>query len=183
MIASKRLYIYILFALMLTSCSDENVKVLHQHYFNLADFFRKEAAVLQKQNFKMQKQIIKDRVKEMKTFDQLIWQKELKPFADCDINKPAWINSYQTDTTYSSGGNMFISYKAKEETLPVRSIVLTINNSKIEEIIIHKERHNFYYQSNDVYIYRTMKGFEISGSQNARLQEKTTYHINAEFIP
>lgn len=168
--------------LSFVSCSDENVKVVHQHYYDLSAFFKQEASALYRSRMAMEKQIIKDGLSEKKKFINVNWLSELKPFIDCDINKPAWVNSYQTDTIHLSADSMKVVFKAIETQLPIRKIELTLYKQKVCNVQINKECDNFYYQSSDLYVYQSTKGFEISGSQKVRLLDKTSYRINATFM-
>ena len=178
------LSVCLILVILLTSCGEENINSEHKQYYDIAYFFKQESVALQKNKMKIVKQIIKDGAKDLKTFDNINWQKELKPFADCDINKPAWINSYLTDTITLKNGGITITYTAKEEKLPVRRIKISFTNENlIEDIVIRKERHNFYYRSDDWFVYRAMKGFEIKGSQKVHFLDETIYEISAIFIP
>ena len=177
----KSYFILIITTLILSSCNDETIKVASPEYYNLSAFFHQEAKALTIANMKLDKQIIKDSIKEKKSFGKINWLNELSPFIECDINKPAWIKSYQTDTILTNAG-MKITYKAIEEKLPVQTIELSFSKNKITDISIHKVRHNFYYQSEDLYSYHVQKGYEISGSQNVRLLDKTYYQIIALYL-
>ena len=173
--------ILIITVFLLASCNEETIKVASNKYYDLAAFFRLEAKTLDNLNMKLEKKIVKDSIIEEKSFEKINWLNELSPFIDCDINKPAWINSYRTDTLQTNVG-MKVVYTAIEDKLPVRTIELTINKNKITEITTHKVRHNFYYQSEDLLTYHVQKGYEISGSQNVRLLDKTYYRIIALYL-
>ena len=178
-----RIYIFLMILLFVASCSNDTIIIPHT-YFSLSNYFKEQAEELQKNKMKINKKINRNNEQETKLFTDVDWKKELKPFLECDINKPAWIQSYQTDTIFSNQGLMKVNYKAKEENLAVRSIVLSINNkNNVVEITIHKVRHNFYYQSDIVYTYNVTKGFIIIGRQHVRLLDQTVYHIEGNFIP
>ena len=172
----------LLIATTLASCGeDDMVKTSKVKYFDLVDFFHHEAKALAAADLKMEKQIIKDNIKEKKEFNKINWQEELKPFSDCAINKPAWVNSYQTDTMQIKDG-VKVVYTAREAKLPVRTIELMLKGNMVTDITIHKVRQNFYYQSEDHYSYHVLKGYEINGSQNVRLLDKTNYQISAVYM-
>ena len=173
---------YIIFAGFFISCGEENVNAVHQNYYDIAAFFKNESAAMQKNNMKTEKVIVKDGIKDARSFTNVDWQKELKPFADCDINKPAWINAYNVDSIPSAGNRMQIIYSAKEEKMPLRRIEINSMNDSVQMITIHKERHNFYYQSDDHYTYHSGKGYEINGSQKVHFLDKTVYEIKSTFI-
>ena len=178
------LFMCLFLTAFIISCEEEKINTSHKKYFDIAAFFKQESAALQKNKMKIVKQIIKDGAKDLKTFDNINWQKELKPFADCDINKPAWINAYRVDTIPLKNGRINVTYTSQEEKLPVRSIKISFTNDNlIEDIVIQKERHNFYYRSYDWYVYRAMKGFEIKGSQKVHFLDETVYEISAIYIP
>ena len=181
-----RIYIRICLFLMIlftVSCANDNVALPH-NYFSLTTYFKKQMKKLQEEKMKLNKVISRNNETQTKTFIDVDWEKELTPFLECDINKPAWIQSYQTDTLISSLGLIKINYTAREDHLPVRSIVLSFNaTNELMDITIYKKRHNFYYQSDIVYTYNAKKGFIISGQQHVRLLDQTVYHIEGNFIP
>ncbi len=174
--------ILLLCFLVLAGC---NNKTEHEQetkpYFDLNKYFSEQVEVLNKQQTKLQKQISKDNKTEEKTFNTINWQSELKPFSDCDINKPSWYHSYFTDTTFAAG-EMRVKYIAREPSLPVRQLLISFENNQVKRLHVDKETSNSYYHSKNNYTYTADKGFTINGSQEVMLARKTNYTIVAKFI-
>ena len=150
-------------------------------FFDLKKYFIEQENLLASKEFRLQKQITKDGKSEEKVFTNVDWQRELKPFAECDINKPSWIYSYSADTIFTKSG-MEIKYISKDLSLPVKQIDLIFENTVLTRMDIHKESANSYYRSTNNYIFEPQKGFSIDGSQEVVLAEKTNYSITAKFL-
>ncbi len=174
--------ILLLCFLLLASCSNKTeLSEETKPYFDLNKYFSQQVDLLNKQHTKLQKQISKDSKTEEKMFNTVNWQNELKPFFDCDINKPSWFHSYFTDTTFAAG-EMRVKYLARESSLPVRQLLVSFENNQVKRIQVDKETSNSYYKSKNNYTYTPAEGFSINGSQEVMLARKTNYTIIAKFI-
>ena len=150
-------------------------------YFDLKNYFAEQGKILNDRKVHLYKQITKDGKSEEKIFNQTDWQKELKPFSDCDINKPAWIHSYFVDTVVSTK-NRRVRYVARESSLPVQQLNFVFEKNKLIQLSIHKQTANSYYTSKNDYVFIPDSGYTINGSQEVMLAEKTNYSIKAKFV-
>lgn len=168
---------------MIVSCQN-NVDVTKnekKYFYDLKEYFSSQATYLSKNGTRIKKQITKDGKTEERIIESADWNNELKPFADADINKPSWTNSYSTDTIILHDVTI-VKYISKEKSLAVKQIVLTFQKDYLQKLEVIKESNNSYYSSNNQYVYITNKGFEITGSQEVMLAKKTNYFISATFI-
>lgn len=86
-------------------------------YFDVPGFIRRQALLLEKENPGARKSVLENgRVLERKTLRQLSWQKELAAFADLDLNKPAYRNTFQVSTQRQASGLKTVTYRQKPGT-------------------------------------------------------------------
>ena len=88
-------------------------------YFDIRGYFTADTARLNKLSKEVIKTVTHNGVTESKKVKIDNWGQELDMFTGADINRPAWKNSY----TVATGDNLVL-YKAKEEDLKVREIII-----------------------------------------------------------
>ena len=165
--------------LLLFSCN-KNEKVKINKYFDLENYFKQEAQRLQRGGFKLEKKLVEGPYSETVLIDSADWKKMLSPFMSCDINKPAWINSYASDSIVS-GDSSRVIYTAKEKGLQIRRVEIFFIDKTPFEIKIERTRENFYYTSKEIYNYHP-DAFVINSKQKVRLMSEERYQITGRFV-
>lgn len=180
---NKIFFTLLLSIAVFVSCNNKSQRAVDElkPYFDLKQYFTLQADSLEKASTGLQKKIMKDGITEEIGFTKVNWIREIKPFLECDINKPSWNLSYLADTVFTTKG-MTVKYIAKDASLPVKQITLSFKNSILAQIVMHKESTNSYYHSTNNYIFEPETGFMINGSQDVMLAKKTNYSIVAKFI-
>jgi len=173
--------ILFLFAVLFVGCTSSTTNNSTQTYFSIEKYFNQQISVLSNAKAGLEKEIIKDGKKEKRTFAQVNWKKELKPFLEADINKPSWKRSYSIDST-TSGNEVQIMYSALEPKLNVRSIEIRKTNNVPTRIKIITEKQNAYYHALQTMEYSPSKEYIISGGQKVILADTTSYLIHSVFI-
>ena len=109
-------------------------------YFSLKDFFEKEIAQLTENKVGLHKTVFLGEESETQNLKDINWKKELKLFADADINKAAWRDKYEIDSIRQNGV-LQVSYIPKDEDLRTQKVALKINyaTQKVKEISINKK--------------------------------------------
>ena len=132
--------------LIFASCSEKQQASLNPTYFDLKSFFKDEAENLKLTKTHIRKKIISGNDLEEKEFTNIDWEKELRPFSESDINKPAWKLSYSVDTFYLQS-QVHVVYKSKETKLPIKKLEVILKNNKVAMIKVASEKQNSYYHS------------------------------------
>ena len=167
--------------LFFTACSPEKRQERVHTYFDLQTYFEQEIARLAKENPELRKTALNNDHKETKSFSNVDWRKELGIFAESDINKPAWKNSYSIDTVEAAQLQTLI-YKAKENSLTTRYISVTeTSDHEIKAIEIRNITINNLYASTQVLKYIPGVSYYIIGTQKVKILDKTTYGIIGRF--
>jgi hypothetical protein len=166
---------------IVASCSEKQQASINPTYFDLKSFFRSEAESLTLTDMHIRKKITTLSDLEEKEFRNINWEKELRPFSESDINKPAWKLSYSIDTFYLQS-QVSIVYKSKEAKLPIKKLEVILKNNKVAMIKIASEKQNSYYHSAQNLFYEVGKGYSIQGGQKVILADSSKYNIEATFI-
>jgi hypothetical protein len=166
---------------LVVSCSEKQQASVEPTYFDLKSFFKKEAESLKLTGMHIRKKIITGNDLEQKEFTNINWEKELRPFSESDINKPAWKLSYLVDTFYLQS-QVNVVYKSKEAKLPIKKLEVILKNDKVAMIKIDSEKQNSYYHSIQSLFYEVGKGYSIQGGQKVILADSSKYRVDAVFF-
>lgn len=176
-----RILILVALFFIVASCSEKQQASINPTYFDLKSFFKSEAERLKLTGMHIRKKIITGNDIEERTFDNVNWEKELRPFSESDINKPAWKMSYAVDTFYLQS-QVNIVYKSKENKLPIKKVEVILKNNIVAMIKISSEKQNSYYHSIQNLFYEVGKGYSIQGVQKVILADSSKYSIDATFV-
>lgn len=161
---------------MLASCKpavNANEKPV---YFDIKGYFDNEAAKLAKQNKPVLKTIIHNGVTETKKVNISNWKQELDMFASADVNKPAWRDSYAVQQSDTS-----IVYKAKDESLETRNVIISKKDGKVQSILIYTHTpKNLLYETTTKLSWFPDSAYQIQKSQTVKLMGKNTYDISGK---
>ncbi|MBL4678058.1 MAG: hypothetical protein COB65_04325 [Thalassobium sp.] len=145
-------------------------------YFDLKGYFKQEAAHLEKVNPEVTKSVAHNGTVESKKVHITAWQQELNLFAESDINKPAWRNSYSVKTTTDS-----TVYTAQFPELKTREIVIKKSGDNITAIAIFNATHNFLYSTTERLVYMPNKYYSIDKDQKVKIMGANDYRIKGSF--
>jgi hypothetical protein len=141
-------------------------------YFDIKGYFTADTARLNKLDKFVIKTVIHNGVTETKKVKIDNWGQELDMFAGADINRPAWKNSY----TIATGDNLVL-YKAKEDDLKVREIIVKKDKEKVKWIVIYTRTKNILYQTTEKLSYFPDSLYLIEKDQHVRLMGRNRYKI------
>ncbi|SHM46429.1 hypothetical protein SAMN05216524_102193 [Mucilaginibacter sp. OK098] len=141
-------------------------------YFDIKGYFTADTATLNKLGKFVIKTVTHNGVTDTKKVKIDNWGQELDMFAGADINRPAWKNSY----TIATGDNLVL-YKAKEDDLKVREIIIKKDGEKVKWIVIYTRTKNILYQTTEKLSYFPDSLYLIEKDQRVRLMGRNRYKI------
>lgn len=157
---------------LFSSCSskpDEHAQQ-QKYFFDLAGYFKQQATALNgKQVFKT---VGKNKSTETKTVQIKNWEQELQLFTECDINKPAWKDSYQKNSTAN-----VLTYTSKEPDLRVSSIKITFVGQAPKKIEINTQSKNLLYHTTENLVFIPDSLYKITKHQKVILLGLNDYEI------
>jgi hypothetical protein len=145
----------------LQSCKPE---VKNNTGFDLAGYFKKDAARLKKLNRPVIKTVKHNGVSETKTVHIADWEQEFGFFIEADINKPALVNSYNIIT-----GDSLLMYKAKERNMKVQELIMKKDGKKIKYFLIYTRVENALYKTSQKLTYFPDSLYRVETTQKVRL--------------
>lgn len=163
------------------SCESEKIKTTSSIFFDLKLYFENQETMLHSNKIKLKKVISKDSITEYKYYDTVDWKEELKPFAECDLNKPSWKNSYSTDSVIDNG-MLCIKYEAKDSVLKIKKINLCFEHDSLTLINIEKRMDNPYFDYTTSLNYFPMKAYSITNSQKIVFTKVSVMEVKGIFI-
>jgi hypothetical protein len=169
-------YLPVLLLLMLSACSQPEQKE-RKSYTDLKGYFDSEARRLSRANPAIKKTVARNQASETREVRNINWKTELSLFAESDINKPAWKDSYKI---ISQPGKTI--YLAKDDKLKTREVNLTKDKlGRIRKILIRNQTENMLYSSTEQLIYIPDSIYEISKQQHVAVIGDNRYFINGIF--
>ncbi len=159
----------ILLSIISLSCSKQK-DFTEKKYFDLKGFSENLIADLQKEKPEVRKvwQLAsKEETKKTKLID---WQKELALFVDADLNKKAFLTSYET----INDGPVSLFTLKKGEELPVKKLIVKKDKlGRVEYIKIERRTNN--------YLFKTNSKFEMN-LENEKLSKYKIQTIQELFL-
>lgn len=166
--------------LLLSGCKDPNANDNADFDFNYAILLNKELDDLKKSEATIEKKIYYQGKSETKTLDMPEWEKELRPFVECNIQTPAFDKLYSEEKR-TSGDSLIYTFKAKTEKPEIRVLEVIIVKQRLKIIEASLFKKNSYFTLNESLLYRAGEGYRIQGSQKMMLAAETIYRIEAKF--
>ena len=132
----KFIIILISIAIGLTSCEELANQTLPNDvvFFDLKKFMSQEITRLNKLKPKVNKTTRVNNNTETKDLKIENFESELKIFMEADINKLAWIDKYDVDTTYTNNQLSSLDYNANKKKLTTRHLRVEYKNGKVSKI-------------------------------------------------
>ena len=159
----------------LAACSGKESIDQPKHFFDLRGYFDKEAKRLQLENPIIQKTVSQNTDSEEKQLRLNDWKTELELFAESDINKPAWKDSYRIIQK-----GLVTQYLAKDPDLKTRKILIRMSDkTTISQISIVNKSDNALYSSIEQLDYFPDSLYSIQKKQNVRVIGENFYAVSA----
>jgi hypothetical protein len=141
-------------------------------YFDIKQYFAGEIKRLTGLNKPVEKSVGQNGAIENKKVTINNWGQELDLFAEADINRPAWKNSY---TIQDNDG--LLVYRAKYPELKMREMVIKKDGEKVKWILIFNKTKNILYQTTEKLSYFPDSLYDIEKDQKVRLLGANHYEI------
>jgi hypothetical protein len=168
------------FALLITGCTDPVKSDKSDFDFNYSTLLSKELEKLKTSNAIIEKKIYYQGKIETKTIEQPQWEKELRPFMECNIQTPAFDKLY-SENKRVSGDSIIYTFKAKTDKPEIRVLEVVVVNRQLGKIEAFLFKKNSYFTLHESLLLRAGDGYRIKGSQKMMLAAETIYRIEAKF--
>ncbi|MCF0038882.1 hypothetical protein LXM24_02205 [Dyadobacter sp. CY399] len=163
------LIVILICLLTLSACreaeTDPNEK---KAYYDLKGFVENQIVYLNEKKPKVAKTVQLDGKKEVRAEIETDWKKELELFAQADINKPAYRNSYSVIKNDSA----IYEYKIKDgENLPVRYLMIKVDSATQQPVLVKAILRS------ENRIYSSEKTIELMANRRNNMLEVSAYTV------
>ena len=165
---------------MTIACNSSDTTVTDNTYFDLKSYFKEE--IKRKAGISLQKTVKINEKSETKTIDTPNLEEELSIFLNSDINKPAWLDKYTTDSTHTNGKLSKITYTTTAPKLKTKELRIELQDGNVQAIAIQNHTKNTVYTTIQSLNYLPGTGYTIKTEQNIELSEPQIFHIQAEWL-
>ncbi len=112
----------------------------------------------------------------------IIWENELRPFVESDINRSAWFDAFQVDEL-NANGKRVVTYRSDTKGIPVRKLAVQFEMdgtvSGIDAVI---RRSNALYTSEQELNFIPDVSYSVKGWQRTLLLSKTEFEVQAQLV-
>ena len=162
------------------SCTDKQTKIKESGLFDNEKYFTDEALRLSALSHTIKKTSVLNGQSETREVTIADWKKELDPFIRCNINKPAFRNSYKVDTV-ADGINNRIRFSAVEPHLAVRNVEIFLSGNRITRLQFATGDSNELYSTVRMLTYLPDSGYSVQGRQDMTMGRKSDYIVGASW--
>lgn len=172
------------FLLFLTACQTTvSDKKMPKAFFDASDFFNAEIIRLDSLKPAVIKTVTVNDKSETKELATLNYTEELAPFVQSDINKPAWLDWYRTDTmrnedTVSKYLHTHILYTALKTSLKTKKFLVHLDSLKqpIAIDILNSDDNAIAGAQHELH-YDKRSGFSINNKQHLALSKDSDVKV------
>ena len=187
MIHFQQLFALLLLALFSFNCTSsiaeaevpENAPLI---FFDLKSYINQEVDRLRNEKTQVQKQIELGDKKESIQPKEIDFQQELAIFLNSDINKLAWQEKYQADSTVQNGQLTRIHYQAIDTTLRTKLLSIDYMDGDVDQIVIENSTQSIVAKTHQKLIYQPKKGYSINNEQKTLFSKKQQLKLEVEFL-
>lgn len=167
-------------SILLWSCGAESQEGQTKKYFDLKGLIEQQIVLLKTKKPVIEKTIVMSDKSENKQIKAIDWTRELELFTQADLNKPAYIGSYQVDSSAIG-----VKYTLKTtENLPIKFLNITKIGENAMEIEALVSSENYLYQSEKHLKLGLAKmlitDYQIDGFQKVIFGAKKAFKINGK---
>lgn len=150
-------------------------------FFDLESFFQSEIDKMSGQRA-VEKTItynLESRSEKIANWDAA---KELEGMKEVNINRPAWIDQYETDTLYDGTGLVAgLRYTARDSSLRIRSVELGLEDGEVSEIQVEKRIRNLILDFDQKLSYRPGEGYRMWRVQKVPMIRRSEIEIEVRY--
>lgn len=174
-------FIFII-AFSISSCQVEKVDNNLQPFFDFNDFLETEIASLSNLKSIKKKVSINGKINEQ-TLDNFNLKKDLEIFRNANINKVAWLDKYEVDSTKNNLDQLTeLKYNALDEKLKIREFSIKYKNNKVSSISIKNLSSNQVTLLDQYLQYFPGEGYSVESNQKVTMTDKQSLKIEVEYL-
>lgn len=150
-------------------------------FFDLLAYIDAEAEALNEQQPKVRKRVVVQGQEETQVLSEVDFSEELKVFRRSDINRKAWIDKYQADSTFEQGQLVQARYVAIDSSLKTRWLEVQYNEEgEVQAVLIRNRSKSPVVNVRQDLSYRPGKGYRLVTAQSTALSREQEVVVEVE---
>ncbi|NNE30404.1 MAG: hypothetical protein HKN16_12260 [Saprospiraceae bacterium] len=150
-------------------------------FFDLARYFEDQIAKGEGRPLGVSKTTLVDEDIQEVVVEEVDLKKELKLFAESDINKIAWIEKYRSDTLTISENHQRVIYECLDTELRTQRVEIDFLGDYVGAINIHNRLKSMIMDTDQYLSYKPEIGYSVEIRQQGKLQKGHHYKTEAVF--
>jgi len=150
-------------------------------FFDLVGYITAETDRLTAAKTTVKKTITLNGEVETKEITDVNFANDLRVFRQADINKPAWLDKYETDTKELSGNHRITSYLATDSSLIVRRLLIEEDQGVPVKIEIDRKTGNVLSDGTHQLVYEPATGYDVVTKEITRFGEDVDARITVRW--
>ena len=171
---------------LMSACSTESPQNASEErpqvFFDLQSYFNGEIERLNEQKSTVQKNITLQGKQETIAKAKVDFKKELQIFLNSDINKLAWQDKYQVDSTIKNGQLTSLRYSAIDTTLRTKLLEINYQNGAVQQIQVVNSGKSIVAETHQSLSYEPQKGYSIDNEQKTLFSDGQKLQLKVEFL-
>ena len=153
-------------------------------FFDLSDFMEIDLAEKKNQVKKLQKTIVLDGATETKRLDDFDLAKETELFTAADINKIAWLDRYEADSTfYKTGQLKKLVYTNITNDLRTKTLIIHYDiKNTVDSILVEQSGTSVLAKSIQKLRYIPASGYRIENQQDITALDQHKLVVDVKFV-
>ncbi|HFA51405.1 MAG TPA: hypothetical protein ENJ95_20525 [Bacteroidetes bacterium] len=180
----KQTTFFFLFIVLLGCAKEPSSKASGQtvlkKYFDLKGFLENEVKRLSTKTAFTKTAFINDE-REEKKVENIDLENELKIFSDSDINRPAWSDKYEIDSTFQDGKLAALHYRTDDKKLKTKDLKIDFKEGEVSKIQIKNVSNTAIANTQQSLIYEPAKGYSIESKQDVAMIDEKVFRIEVSF--
>jgi len=175
----RKCWILLLLLPRFFACTPDSTEVSPDQaaFFDLRNYVNKEVDRLTSRKTKVIKTITLNGKTETKELEDLNFSNDLRIFREADINKPAWLEKYTTESKTLSGSHKLTTYEALDSSLVTRELAVEEDFGEVTKITIKRKTGTVLSNGNHQLKYAPATGYSMTTQQENRFGENVDAYI------
>ncbi len=151
-------------------------------FFDIEAFFDSEIERLSGKKPQLKKTILMNGEEESLVLKAVDFEKELRVFSECHLNKPALEDKYSRDSIFESGQLVKIIYETGEEKIKIKKVEISFEENSVSRILIEKNASSEVTSSSQVLTYQPNLGYTIESKQKFATSSEHQLKMQVSFV-
>jgi hypothetical protein len=150
-------------------------------FFDLKGYINAQIEALNALQPTLEKRIQVDGQNETQELDSLDYEKELRMFLRSDINRKAWFDKYEVDSTFENGTLESVRYTTDTEDLKTSLLEVEYEQGEVSRIYIENKTESVVADVRQELLYEPGQGYRLFTAQKTAMSSEQEVIVEVEW--